>query len=437
MKFSKFFRIFKVSLKLYLAGYKRNIFLTISVAVSVFLFLVVALYKDFDYATYMRSNSRIQDNYIAFTCWDENAFEKLIDEFKGQECLYTKHAEASASYDLDYDIWTNITYNVISISEFVDGAYIYSRLDAYGNNDPSNEYNYEKFELVAGTGEFTTKNEVIISEEYANLLADDINDVLGMQIEMGYNGPMQVYTVIGIYRQNLTETRMNDEVYNKINSLTLKNAEDFMKDGHNNIIFTVIAPINSLPAECYQGYGLYVFFENNLEYEKLQMQLMKFELNNQLQSYYSYISPESLEIDADYKWTSNSQIKAVLMLTVAVISGISLFGTMVNAIGDRRKEIGIKRALGANDGDIMLGFVIENMINSLIAIILAIALVAVIFLFYILYQRQVLMIDYTIDFYPVTIILFVIYTFSSVLGFSLIPAYSATQINIIDTLRDE
>ena len=36
-----------------------------------------------------------------------------------------------------------------------------------------------------------------------------------------------------------------------------------------------------------------------------------------------------------------------------------------------------------------------------------------------------------------TIVLFLCYSFSVVIGFSLIPAYTATQVNIIDTLRDE
>jgi len=131
------------------------------------------------------------------------------------------------------------------------------------------------------------------------------------------------------------------------------------------------------------------------------------------------------------------QIKAVLMLIIAVISGISVFGTMVNSVADRRKEIGIKKALGASDGDVMLGFVIENMINSIIAIIFAVAMASVAFIIYAYYERQVVKIEYVVKFYPLTVVLFICYAISVIIGFSLIPAYSATQVNIIDTLRDE
>lgn len=44
--------------------------------------------------------------------------------------------------------------------------------------------------------------------------------------------------------------------------------------------------------------------------------------------------------------------------------------------------------------------------------------------------------DFVVWIYPSTIWLFLCYAFSSILGFSLIPAFRATQVNIIDTIRE-
>ena len=125
------------------------------------------------------------------------------------------------------------------------------------------------------------------------------------------------------------------------------------------------------------------------------------------------------------------------MLIVAVISGISVFGTMQNSIAERKTEIGIKKALGAGDFDIMLGFLIENIVNAVISLVLAIGMASLVSLIYCYYQRHILLNDYAVCVYPSTIVRFASFAFSIIIGFSLIPAYHATQVNVIDTIRGE
>ncbi|MBP3326945.1 MAG: FtsX-like permease family protein [Coprococcus sp.] len=436
MKMKSYIRLFKLSVKLYSANMKRNLYLTISVAVSIFLFLIAALFVDFEYATYVKGSKRVQENYIYISCEDKELYNLMQQQFDKKSLYLCMHTMTGGNLYIDKKYRIDIDYNIILTKNIPQNIYIHSNLEAHGETDNSNEYSFEKIELVCGADEFTSSNQVIISEEYACLLAGSAEDALGKKIMMGYNGAQDVYSVVGVYRQFLTETRLNKETVKEMESMYTKGntAVD-----NTPLISTVIMPETAFSDIDISSYELYVFLTGKTEQQKsiYLTRISKFEEQDIYKDKFTYITPKDIETANQEEWQINMQTKAILLLIVAVISGISVFGTMINSVSDRRKEIGIKKALGASDGSIMLGFVFENLINSLIAIIIAAALAGFILLGYIFYQRQIVMSDYTVRFYGETILLFVIYTVSSVLGFSLLPAYSATQINIIDTLRDE
>lgn len=434
MKTKSYLRLFKLSIKLYSANFKRNLYLTISVSVSIFLFLIVALLADFEYATYVKGSKRVQDNYIYICCDNEELYNLMEQQFDKESLYQCTHTKATGMVYIDntYDI--TIDYNIILTEDVPQGIYIHSGLELHGETDNSNAYSFEKIEMVCGSKEFTSSNQVIVSEEYARLLAGSAEAAIGKKITMGYNGTNDVYTVTGVYKQFLTETRLNKDAVQEINSVY---HESDTTTNITPLVSTIIMPETAFSDIDISSYELYAFFDKNSEYERYLTKISKFEEQDIYKDRFSYIAPKDIKTANQEEWQSNMQTKAILLLIVAVISGISVFGTMINSVADRRKEIGIKKALGASDNSIMLGFVFENMINSLIAIIIAAALAGVILLGYSFYQRQILMSDYTVRFYGETMILFVIYTLSSILGFSLLPAYSATQINIIDTLRDE
>ena len=85
----------------------------------------------------------------------------------------------------------------------------------------------------------------------------------------------------------------------------------------------------------------------------------------------------------------------------------------------------------------MYQLVVENFLNSLMAMLVSTSLCGIVFLSYAFYRKYVVFDPYTITIYPVTMILFFLYVVSVVIGFSLFPAYRASQINLIETLRDE
>lgn len=424
----------RMSFRMYLSNFKRNLYLTISVAVSLFLFLVVSLFMDFSYATYEKGSYRVQSNYIAITCNSEEAYNTISYMFRPQEYISFKYGTAGSVLDVPYGKQAIINYNVISAEQLYEGIYIYSGLDGYGGEDSSNAYNYESYKLICGRSEFNSPYEVIITEEYAKLLAPNVSDVLGQQIIIGTDGIGITYTVIGVCEQSLTETRINKAAFSQLNRLTEENAAGVDLEP---FVFTVILSSESLKKNAYNCHTIYLFFDNDKSYNKYVQKLLLLEEDNKLTNQFSYITPDEITASNEAEQKNSTLTKSILMIIVAIVSGISIFGTMINSISDRKKEIGIKKALGASDWDIMRCFIYENIINSCVAIFFAIDLAFVFFLCYVFFQRQILMVDYTVAFFSSTIVLFICYSFSSILGFSLIPAYSAAQVNIIDTIRDE
>lgn len=423
-----------MSLKMYLSNFKQNLYLTISVSVSLFLFLVVALYMDFDYATYENGTKRIPRNCIWIESSSKEVLDNIMDKIPQKKSLICKNCIAGTVIEGEDSVEVNVDYNVICVNRVPDNIFIHSSLEKFGNEDISNTYNFEKYEMLVGRSNFQSEKEVVISESHANRLASDLNDVLGMQIFMGKNGVLNAYTVIGVYKDVLTECKLNKRVYQELSEI---GKSEYKKSLDNSIVNTLFVSDNAFDDKEIDSWDMYLYYDDEEEYEDYISKLLQMSGETSFANKFEYKTSKKIEVFNKYEWSANLQIKALLMFIIALISGISVFGTMVNSVDKQRKEIGIKKALGASDGDVMAGFVIENIINSLVAIIFSLILVSIVFICYTYHQRQIEMINYTIRFYLFTIVLFLCYSFSVVIGFSLIPAYTATQVNIIDTLRDE
>ena len=157
MNINKYLKIFSISIQLYRINIKKNIFAAISVSVSIFLFLSIALYIDFRYSTYETAGKRIQDNYFAYSCFDKDAFDTILNKYKNTNYLTVCHANAGSTVYDETGKSIRIQYNLIGLNDSCDDIYIYSNLDQFGNEDNSNIYNYEKFNIIMGTDKFKKK----------------------------------------------------------------------------------------------------------------------------------------------------------------------------------------------------------------------------------------------------------------------------------------
>ena len=133
---------------------------------------------------------------------------------------------------------------------------------------------------------------------------------------------------------------------------------------------------------------------------------------------------------------SVTAIFSLLLGGIAAISllvgGIGIMNIMLVSVTERTKEIGIRKAIGANDSRIMLQFLIESLIICLLGcafgVIISMAILAGINAF-------VEEVTFSMSFG----VLLVAVTFSTTIGigFGLYPARKAAKMNPIDALRFE
>lgn len=128
-------------------------------------------------------------------------------------------------------------------------------------------------------------------------------------------------------------------------------------------------------------------------------------------------------------------IDTVLILLL-IISSISIMVIMVFGIKERVFEFGIKRAVGASDGDITLQIVIESLILGTIGALIGIGIgILLSFIISVYLISSFGMFIYSIDFIDLINPLY--YSLLFTLIFSFIPAIVATRINIVTALKTD
>ena len=119
----------------------------------------------------------------------------------------------------------------------------------------------------------------------------------------------------------------------------------------------------------------------------------------------------------------------IILLCVFILSGLVVMNTMFFSIKERIRELGIRRALGANSIKIFEQIVFESVIQGCVSYLLTIILLNVVFAVLSIVMLYILGIDYIIYLHTKTYgIIFVIGVIESI-SFSILPAIYAARIN--------
>ena len=249
-------------------------------------------------------------------------------------------------------------------------------------------------------------------------------DVTGMEIDISYNGVTQTFTIIGVMKssesdietahQNIAAGRRNGmwpSVYMPFTALTTK----YGVPGENITSFSIY-PLSGRADEAAVKTCSVVESMLDLRGEKAVT----------VQSFASMMS----------MYTSILESVTMIVTLVAAISlivgGIGVMNIMTVTVTERTREIGIRKSLGAHTASIMLQFLIESSMITLLAGFIGMGLGYALSLLVSQVSASL-----TAVILPSDVILVV--SISSGIGifFGIYPARRAAKLNPIDALRAE
>ncbi len=146
-----------------------------------------------------------------------------------------------------------------------------------------------------------------------------------------------------------------------------------------------------------------------------------------------YVQSQGQTLDIFYQITSILTIMLGAIATISlVVGGIGIMNIMTVAVTERTKEIGIRKAVGAKDSDILLQFLAEAMVISLMG-----GLIGIIISYAVAYLISFLYPSFHFSISHFAVLLAVIFAFSIGTFFGVYPAYKASNLDPITALHYE
>ena len=135
---------------------------------------------------------------------------------------------------------------------------------------------------------------------------------------------------------------------------------------------------------------------------------------------------------ADSVATVLTIVLVIVSAIALIISGIGIMNIMLVTVTERTREIGLRMAVGASRKEILLQFLIESVLISLIGGSIGIVIGLAIPLSVRLISDQV-----RVPISPISVVIAFAVSFTVGVGFGLLPARRASQLNPTEALRYE
>ncbi|NOQ87238.1 MAG: FtsX-like permease family protein [Deltaproteobacteria bacterium] len=146
-----------------------------------------------------------------------------------------------------------------------------------------------------------------------------------------------------------------------------------------------------------------------------------------------YVQSQGQTLDIFYQITSILTIMLGAIASISlVVGGIGIMNIMTVAVTERTKEIGIRKAVGAKDSDILLQFLAEAMVISLMG-----GLIGIIISYAVAYLISFLYPTFHFSISHFAVLLAVVFAFSIGTFFGVYPAYKASNLDPITALHYE
>ncbi|WP_373599015.1 ABC transporter permease [Paraclostridium bifermentans] len=221
----------------------------------------------------------------------------------------------------------------------------YAKLTQYKNNTKLDIAYGRKFSI-----EDLERKTIIIDHELAyNLFYNDPKSAVGESINL--NG--EIFEVIGVLKEIKVDPQDTENSYRELESyLPKKSLEELGNKGFSSSTITGLDILTSAEYDTYEALD--------------KINKMFEETKNPEDGSYGINGNSDAEMDIqNLSFMINTFTKTLSKISL-FIGGIGIMNIMYMAVSERKREIGIRRAIGAQPKDILIQFLIETVVITVL-----------------------------------------------------------------------
>ncbi len=364
----------------------------------------IVITGNFDYRDYQQIDNR--DGYKARLEIVENLSVRLRD-------LENKIGSDIAIYGKCIQVDGNFNLNMISV-------------DAYSNERYKSELLHGR---LINQSDVESKNEVIVIDESLAKLLFGKTDAVGETVNIRANSmegkvSFAKYNVIGIIKASTQSKAKYDNI---LKVLKGKKYEYVESD------FSYFIPYTTAynPYNGENGYINIVCESEKTHYKSIVSDVRTLNLSTS----YSIMDADNMYAEISSQIEDSRTTMMYAMFFVFVISGLCIMNTMMFSVKERINEIGIRKAIGAFNSDIITQFLFEGFVYGVISGIIGLVISSWIICTGFLLLKDSLFVVERVVISLETVVLAI--TLSTIVGIvaSLVPAIYASRIKVSDALK--
>lgn len=356
---------------------------------------------------------------------------KYLDDLPEHMVILNTSAESEENMKLEA-----FFANMRKIKNIRETNYYYedvSKTSNYYVNEKDSQVSFQKYYVDKDFFRFPVKlnsaynNSTLLYGRYFND-SDNVNDKkiiiseLTSNLIFGTNKSLNQYMYV--YTNDLIE-----EKYQVIGIVSTHKDEydNYLSGKENNLfILPIYVPQNTL--QNYDSLNKITYFETDKTDEVMSL-VNSYDIKN--------ISiTDNMKIEKEKKEYENFKNEAFILLLLSIILAFNIQSVFKTMLYSRKKEIGIKRSLGATKIDIFIQFIIET--TFVLLLNLAVSLMLSIFILYVIIcsQKNITQ-DMVLYMTPYTLYACLGMTLCQCISLSLITAIRASNSDIIELLNRE